>query len=158
MLGQLNAQNAKLTSEMLTLSQTLAARQKQDSTLTTTALAARHESLVGVTGVNYTENGYLSSPVVELQTVELLESLPVLKQELSDETQVADNKDKQITSINTVVTGLNDQINGLNLQLTDSSKACDTRVAVARKSRWKWFKYGFITGFLSGAYVGHKIP
>lgn len=157
-LGQINAQNQRLTAEMLTLSQTLAARQKQDAGLTTTELAARHESLIGISGVNYTENGYLLSSPAELQTVQQLESLPVARQQLADQTAISGNKDKQIAGLNDIVTGLNSQVTGLGLQLTDSSKACDTRVAAVKKSRWKYFKIGLVTGFLGGAYVGHKIP
>lgn len=157
-LGQLNTQNAKLLTQITSLSQSLAARQKQDAGLTTTELAARHQTLIGNSGVNYTENGYLLTPPAELQTVQELESLPVIKQQLSDETSLAGNKDKALTSSESLVTNLNQQIAGLDLQLTDSSKACDTRVAAVKKSRWKYFKMGLVTGFLGGAYVGHKIP
>lgn len=149
-LGQINAQNQRLTAEMLSLSQSLVARQKQDAGLTTTELAARHESLIGISGVNYTENGYLLSSPAELQTVQQLESLPVARQQLVDETTLANNKDKQITSINTVVTGLNEQINGLNLQVVDADKACTTKIDAvkkdARKSKRNWFVGGLLTG------------
>ena len=158
-LGQLNTQNAKLLTQITSLSQSLVARQKQDAALTLPELALRHQALLGVSaGVSSTENGFLVSSPVETQTVQQLESLPVIKQQLSDETTLAGNKDKQITGLNGIITGLNGEVTGLGLQLTDTSKACDTRVAAVKKSRWKWFKYGLITGFLGGAYVGHKIP
>ena len=158
LLGQLNAQNQRLTAEMLTLSQTLASQQKKDSALPAPELALRHEALLGVSsGVASTENGFLVSPANELQTVQSLESLPVLQKQLSDETQIASGKDKQIASINTVVTGLNGQINGLNLQLTDSSKACDAKLADikanARKSKRNWLLRGLAIGATVGAYL-----
>lgn len=158
LVGQLNAQNQRLTAEMLTLSQTLATQQKKDSALPAPELALRHEALLGVSsGVTSTENGFQVSTPVEIQTVQSLESLPVLKQQLSDETQIASGKDKQITSINTVVTGLNDQINGLNLQLTDSGKACDAKLvdikANARKSKRNWFIRGLGIGAAIGTYL-----
>ena len=158
LLGQLNAQNQRLTAEMLTLSQTLATQQKKDSALPAPELALRHETLLGVSsGVASTENGFLVSPANELQTVQSLESLPVLKQQLSDETQMSSGKDKQITSINTVVTGLNGQINGLNLQIADADKACSVKIDTvkqdARKSKKNIFFRALGIGAAIGAYL-----
>ena len=159
LIGQVNAQNARLSGEILQLSQTLAARQKQDSSLPLPDLALRHQALLGVSaGVSSTENGFLVSSPVETQTVQQLESLPVIKQQLSDETLLADNKDKALDSSESLVVGLNQQVSGLQVQITDGQKACDARVAVVKKSRWRYFKAGLITGFLGGLYVGHKIP
>src|ERR1700689_4291 len=155
--GQVSADNKRLTSEISQLSQTLAARQKTDAALPLPDLAARWEFLIGTTGVTSTENGLLSSPSASRATVSNLESLPVLRQQLSDETEISSGKDKQITSMNAVVTGLSDQINGLNVQLTDSTKACQAEVAVARKSKWKYFKAGAVVGFIGGLVTGHYL-
>ena len=158
LLGQINAQNAKLSAEMLQLSQTLAARQKIDAALPAPELALRHENLLGVSsGVQSTENGFLVSPPVEIQTVQSLESLPVIKRQLADETTLVSDKDKQIASLGQVVGGQNTEIAGLNIQLTDASKACQAQVAVARKSRWKWFKAGAVVGFIGGLATGHYL-
>jgi hypothetical protein len=157
LLGQVTADNKRLTSEISQLSQTLAARQKTDAALPMPDLAARWEFLIGTSGISSTENGLLSSPSASRATVSSLESLPVLRQQLSDETEISSGKDKQITSMNVVVTGLSDQINGLNVQLTDSAKACQAQVAVARKSKWRWFKFGFVTGFVGGVAAGHYL-
>jgi hypothetical protein len=147
LLGQINAQNAKLSAEMLQLSQTLAARQKSDAALPAPELALRHENLLGVSsGIQSTENGFLVSPPVEIQTVQSLESLPVIKQQLVDETTLSGDKDKQIVSLGQVVNWQNTEIAGLNSQLVDSDKACDARVSVAKKSRWKYFKAGVAVG------------
>lgn len=157
LLGQLNAQNQKLTAEMLQLSQTLAARQKQDAGLSTTELAARHESLIGTTGVQYSENGYLLSPPAELQTVQELESLPVLKTELADETSLADNKSKALDSCQSLVVDLGKQVVGLQTQAVDSDKAHKTELAAvkadARKSKKNWFVRGVAVGGAVVAYV-----
>jgi hypothetical protein len=158
LLGQLNAQNAKLTAEMVTLGQSLAARQKQDSVLPAPDLALRHEALLGISsGVSSTENGFIVSSPAEIQTVQNLESLPVARQQLADETTLATDKDKQITSLGGVVNGLNTQIAGLNSQLVDSGAACKAEVAVARKSRWKWFKAGAVVGFAAGVLTGRYL-
>ena len=155
LVGQLNAQNQRLTAEMLTLSQTLAARQKTDQALPAPELALRHQALLGVsTGVASTENGFLVSPPVEIQTVQSLESLPVITAQLSDETQIASDKDKQITSLGGVVNGLNSQVAGLNSQLIDAGRACQAEIAVAKKSRWKYFKAGSVVGYIAGVLTG----
>jgi hypothetical protein len=157
LLGQVSADNKKLTAEMLQLSQTLAARQKQDAALPLPELASRWEFLIGTSGISSTENGLLSSPEASRATVSNLESLPVIKQQLADETTLASDKDKQITSLGQVVNGQNTEIAGLNIQLTDASKACQAEVAVARKSKWRWFKFGLVTGFVAGVATGHYL-
>ncbi len=157
LLGQVTADNKKLTAEMLQLSQTLAARQKQDAALPLPELASRWEFLIGTSGISSTGNGLQASPDASRATVQNLESLPVIKQQLADETVLAGDKDKQITSLGGVVDGLNTEVAGLNSQLVDSSKACKAEIAVARKSRWKWFKFGFVTGFVGGLATGHYL-
>jgi len=155
---QANAQIARLSAEMDKLSQSLAARQKTDQALPAPELALRHEALLGVSsGVANTENGFQVSTPVEIQTVQSLESLPVLKQQLSDETAVADNRGKQLDSSTTLVVGLNQRISGLNLQLTDSGKACDAKLADikanARKSKRNWFIKGAAAGAAIIGYI-----
>ena len=157
LLGQVTADNKKLTAEMLQLSQTLAARQKQDAALPLPELASRWEFLIGTSGISSTGNGLQASPDASRATVQNLESLPVIKQQLADETVLAGDKDKQIASLGGVVNGLNTEVAGLNSQLVDSSKACKAEVAVARKSRWKWFKAGAIVGFIGGLVTGHYL-
>jgi len=157
LLGQVTADNKKLTAEMFQLSQTLAARQKQDAALPLPELASRWEVLIGTSGISSTENGLQASPDAARATVSNLESLPVIRQQLADETTLASDKDKQIASLGRVVNGQNTEIAGLNIQLTDASKACQAEVAVARKSKWRWFKFGVVTGFIGGLAAGHYL-
>lgn len=158
-LGQTTAQNAKLTGEILQLSQALAARQKVDAALPLPDLALRWQSLINVpSGITASAGGLNVNPSASVQTVQALESLPVLKQSLADETTVADNRAKALDSQTQVVVGLQSQVSGLSLQLTDADKACKTQVAAVKKSRWKWFKMGAVSGFVGGLIVGHKIP
>lgn len=155
LLGQVSADNKKLTAEMFQLSQTLAARQKQDAALSLPELASRWEFLIGTSGISSTENGLQASPEAARATVSNLESLPAIKQQLVDETTLSLDKDKQIASLGGVVNGQNTEIAGLTIQLTDASKACQAQVAVARKSRWKYFKAGVAVGFIGGLATGH---
>lgn len=159
LLGQINAQNARLSAEMIQLSQTLAARQKQDQALPLPDLALRWQALLTLpaNSITSTENGLQVSPDASRATVSSLESLPVIKQQLSDETQIASDKDKQIASLGGVVNGQNQQIAGLNSQLVDAGKACKAEVAVAKKSRWKYFRAGAVAGFVAGILTGHYL-
>lgn len=159
MLDTLTRQNQSLVSAVAARNQTVAVQQHTDAGIALPELALRHEALLGVsTGVQSTENGFLVTPPVELRTVQALETLPVLQANLKDEQSLSANKDQQIAGLNGVVTGLNGQIGGLQLQITDAGKACDARVSVAKRSRWKWFKAGIVLGFGSGVVVGRKIP
>ena len=154
LLGQVTADNKKLTAEMLQLSQTLATRQKQDAALPLPELASRWEFLIGTSGISSTGNGLLISPPAGIQTVQSLESLPVLKQQLMDQTALSSDKDKQISSLGGIIMGDNEQIAGLNIQLSDASKACKAEVAVAKKSKWKYFKAGAVVGYVAGLLTG----
>lgn len=159
LLGQINAQNARLSAEMLQLSQTLAARQKQDAALPMPELANRWENLLSLPtdSIISTVNGLQVSPDGARATVTSLESLPVLQKQLSDETQVADNRSKALDSSQAIVVGLQSQVSGLQLQFTDQTKQCDARVAVAKKSKWKYFKAGAVVGFVTGVLTGHYL-
>jgi hypothetical protein len=155
---QLNAQNAKLLGQIASLSQALAARQKVDAALPLPDLALRWQALLNVpSGIAATPAGLNVSPSVSVQTVQALESLPVIKQQLADETTLAGNKDKQLDSQNALVVGLQSQVSGLNLQLVDTGKACDARVAAinanARKSKRNWFIRGAAVGGAIVAYI-----
>jgi hypothetical protein len=85
----------------------------------------------------------------------------VLEQNVTDLQTLAGNKDKQITSITTVVGGLNDQVNGLKTQVADGQTACKAEVSLevakARKSKVGWFKAGAVAGFIAGLIVGHHV-
>jgi len=83
--------------------------------------------------------------------------LPVLQKQLSDETQVADNRSKALDSSQAIMVGLQSQVSGLQLQFTDQTKQCDARVAVAKKSKWKYFKAGAVVGFVTGVLTGHYL-
>lgn len=157
MLETLTRQNQSLVSAITNRNQAVAVQQHTDAGLPGVELAARHEALIGTKGVNYTENGFQVSSPVELQTVQALETLPVLQADLKDEQSLSANKDQQIAGLNGVVTGLNGQVDGLRIQLVDSGKACDARVAVAKKSRWKWFKAGAVVGYMAGVLTGHYL-
>jgi hypothetical protein len=68
------------------------------------------------------------------------------KAELKGETDL-------LTASTGQVTTLNAEVSGLRLEAVDQAKVCDARVKVEtdkiHKARSRWFKIGFIAGFLS---------
>lgn len=157
MLETLTRQNQALVSAVAARNQAVAVQQHTDAGLPGAELAARHEALAGVKGVNYTENGFQVSSPVELQTVQSLETLPVLQANLKDEQSLSANKDQQITGLNGIVTGLNGQVGGLRVQLTDADKACTTKIDEIkkgeRKAKRNWFARGLAIGGAVAAYL-----
>lgn len=59
----------------------------------------------------------------------------------------------------TLVGSLQTQVTGLQTEIKDDSIASQKQIAAvkadARKSKMKWFKIGFVTGFASGFFAGH---
>lgn len=157
LLDTLTKQNQSLVASIAARNQAVVKQQSQDADLSLAELANRQKTLAQTDGVNSTENGLTETPLGAIAITQALETLPVLRQDNQDLQTLANNKDSQITSLNGVVTGLDGQVDGLKLQLTDSGKACDARVSVAKKSKWRWFKFGVVTGFIGGLAAGHYV-
>jgi hypothetical protein len=157
LLSGVQKQNAALTAAIAARNQTATAQQSQDADLSLSDLAKRQETLTLTTGISATPAGLTESPAAAIAVTQQLELLPVLRENLEGERSLSANKDKQITSLNDVVAGINGQVSGLKLQLTDSTKACDARVQVAKRSKWKYFKAGAVVGFIGGVLVGHRL-
>lgn len=162
MLDTLAKQNATLAAAVSARNTELAKQQQQDASLTTPELVTRWQQLIPAGTLTVEPNGVTVDPVAAHATVAQLEQVPVLEQNLSDETQIADNRQKEVDSANTTISALNMQVSGLNAQSKDQEVACKAQIAQvqaeSRKGKVKWFKIGFVTGFVSGLWVGHKIP
>jgi K+-sensing histidine kinase KdpD len=157
LLAGVQKQNAALTAAIAARNQTATAQQKTDADLSLQDLATRQQTLAGTTGIASTSDGLTESPAAAIAVTQQLELLPVLRQDNQDLQAISGDKDKQLTSITAVVNGQNDQISGLKTQLVDSQKSCEAQVAVARKSKWKFFKAGAVVGFVAGVLVGHRL-
>lgn len=157
-------QNAALASAVASRNSGLVAQQSQDKTLPLDGVAARWRTLASLdtTDVQPTASGIAVTDNGARQTVSQLEQVPVLVQNLHDEQEVSDNRQSQLVSANDVIGGLNTQVSGLQATVKAQDVACKTEIASvkadARKSKWRWFKGGFISGFIGGVFVGHAIP
>jgi hypothetical protein len=143
------ADKALLMQQNTALTAALTARQKTDATLPPTELVARWNTLVpaGATvspnGVNVTSNGAVT-------TVQELEKVPVLTQELANETKIVGDDAALLVARDAQVVTLDTQVAGLNTKATlDAKVYSDTIKTVkddAAKSKRKWFTAGVVVG------------
>jgi hypothetical protein len=168
---KVTAQNAQLTAANVALANALTKQQKTDASLPVPALVDRWAQLAPGTnfsGAIGSGNNVTVTPSNALATVQQLEKVPVLTQELANETTLKANGDQLIASQNKSIFDLNGQVTTLNASVAgavkldqDHQAQCVDQIKVvkdeARKSKRRWFKFGFITGFVSGLYAGHAL-
>jgi hypothetical protein len=161
---KLQAQNQQLTNANIALASALSKQQKTDATLPPSDLAQRWAQITpnmpagGVTVAP--DNTMKVTQAGAVATVQELEKVPVLTQQLANETTEKTNDDQLIAKQNTSIFDLNAQVGGLQKQLVDNDKVCQAQIKVvkdeARKSKRKWFITGFITGFVAKVFLGSK--
>ena len=157
----LQAQNASLSASLAQRQVSLAVQQRTDASLPLADLANRLKTLgnapegsVSVSGsqVTLTQPGAISVTTT-------LEQVPVLQQDLKDETTIAANGQAELAQANVVITEQTKQVTGLKLTITDEEKACTTQVAAVkaegRKNSIKWFRRGVLVGIFGGLFAGH---
>ena len=156
----LATQNASLAQSIASRQAALPVQQATDARLPLTDLATRLQTMgnapvgsVSVIGdkIDLTQLGAVA-------VTQTLEQVPILSGNLADEIKIAQNKQQELEKSDLLAAGLDAQIVGLNTQLSDQTKACTAQVAAVKadgkKNSAKWFKRGFIVGFVSGLW-GH---
>lgn len=154
---KLENQNAQLVQANSTLAAALANRQRTDASLPLPELGQRWNQLVPNAAPLAVPNGLQVSQAGAIATVSALEQIPVLQQQLSNETTQKQNDDAVITQQTTNIGDLTKQVGGLNLQIVDQTKQCTDQIAVvkaqAAKSKRRWFIIGYVAGFLSRQFL-----
>lgn len=157
---RLETQNAQLIQANTTLASALANRQKADAALTPTELGQRWSNLVPQATPTAVPNGLAVSQAGALATVQSLEQVPVLTEQLKNETVEKQNDDQVIAQQTKNIFDLNGQVGGLQKQIVDNNVVCQAQIKVevdkARKSKRKWFVIGYIAGFASKAFLSAK--
>jgi hypothetical protein len=165
--AMVNAQTAKISSLQLIVAQRQASvkvQQKADANLAIPALAARLQTVGNVPAgqVSATPNSVILTQPGAVAVVQTLETIPALQANLQDETALAEAAQAAQAQGDKVILAQTTEITGLKLTIGDEETQCKAQIAVvnasARKGKIKWFKIGFISGFLSGLWVGHYIP
>lgn len=155
----LTAQNAALASSIAQRTASGNTQRAVDATLSTVELAGRWNVIAG-TQVAVSGSTVLVQDTDAHKTVDMLEQVPVLTQNLAEETKIAQNLQLQAERSDTLTGMLNSQITGLNTQIDAQAKACTAQVAAVKaeghKNSVKWFKRGFIVGFVAGLWAGHS--
>lgn len=150
------SQNAKLADIISKRNTTLTQQQTVDSNLPPDALVARWQSLINNQGVQSTNFKIAVNDSAALDTVQQLEKVPVLTQNLEDEQKSNDNLQTSLNNSNTLINQGKSVISNLQLELKDQQNECNTELskvkADARKSKLKWFGAGYIAGLLTKAF------
>lgn len=159
--AKLEAQNQQLTNANVALATALTKQQKTDATLPVPDLVNRWSQLApgtNFTGAIGSGNNVTVTPSNALATVQQLEKVPVLTQELANETTQKTNDDQLLVAANKSIFDLNNQVAGAVKLDADHQTQCVEQVKVvkdeARKSKRRWFIIGFVSGFLSRQFLG----
>lgn len=162
LVTQLAQQNQQLAANITQRNTALIVQQASDQKLTNPQVATRWQQVapnVAPNAVTPTATGVEVTQQGARDTVAALEQIPVLQKDLKDSQQEFTNQQQELDKSNQLVSQLNLQVTGLGTQITDGQKACKAEItsvkADARKGKMKWFKIGFVTGFVSGLWVSH---
>jgi len=165
---KVTAQNQQLVAGTAALATALVKQQKTDATLPIPDLVSRWAQLAPDTdfsGAIDSGNNVKVTPSNALATVQTLEQVPVLKQQLANETTEKQNDDQLLALANKSIADLNTQVTTLNLSVVGAQKLdadhqaqCQEQVKVvkdeARKSKRRWFIAGYVAGFVSRQLIG----
>lgn len=159
--AKIDAQNAALIQANASLASALTKQQKADDVLTTSQLLTRWEALVPTVkfdGAPVTSDGGVGvSPANAHATVDALEQIPVLTQELANEQNLVVNGNALALAQTKQVTDLMAQVSGLQSKAVDDAKTCQDQIKVvkdaARKSKKHWYEFGFVSGFLARQFL-----
>lgn len=157
---KLTAQNQQLVNANTALATALTKQQKTDASLPVPDLVNRWAQLApgsNFTGVIGSGNNVTVTPSNALATVQQLEKVPVLTQQLANETTEKSNVDQLLSSANKSILDLNNQVAGATKLDTDHQAQCVDQIKVvkaeAAKSKRKWFIVGYVAGFLSRQFL-----
>lgn len=158
---KVTAQNQQLTAANVALATALSRQQHTDATLPPNELAQRWAQItpsMPAGGVTVTpDNAMKVTQAGAVATVQQLEQVPVLTQQLANETSQKNNDDLLLAGSNKNITDLSLQVVGLNKQIVDNQTVCTDSInlvkAQAAKSKRKWFVIGYVAGFLSRQFL-----
>jgi len=157
----LSAQNASLNAAMAQRAVTQKAQVVTDSNLPMAGVADRWAVLIPTVQPSTPITGGISLTETQAHdTLNYMEQVPLLQANLADETKIAGDYLQEVQKSDLLNADLNAQVTGLQKENTDlvAKDVADVkaRKAEGRKNSIKWFKRGFIAGFLGGLWAGHS--
>ena len=152
-LDTVSKQNIALEASVAQMTAGLKAQQATDRALPLPAVASRIETLVpgAVGGITATTAGVVMNDTASHSVLTTLEEVPVLQDELKNETQVAVNTKSALDAASTVISDKTAQVAGLNKSLTDQQAHEVAAVAAEKLKAKKAWRSGFKWGFAAGA-------
>jgi len=149
---KLTSANDALAKANSALEAALAKQQQQDNQMTPSELTDRWNVLVPTANAAVTPNGVTLPAAGAHATVDQLEQIPVLTQELSNSKQSEQNTDILLGASQKQVTDLNALVSGLNLKAVDDKNACNAEIKGVKddaRKRERWIGIlGTILGFV----------
>jgi hypothetical protein len=147
------AQDAVLAQANKALATALAQRQQTNNTLTPSLLVSRWNWLIG-SEIDIAVADTVKVSIADARlTVNELERVPVLTEQLANETKVAENTTTLLTATTAQVDTLNVRVAGLLIESDGKDAVCKAEIKTvkdaATKSKRRWFVGGFIAGFAS---------
>ena len=129
----------------------LVKQREADKVLPLPDLAARWEDLIGVKGDIVNTNGNIQvGPTAAHATVDQLETVPVLQQNVKDDAAIISDREQEISTLTSAYTACQAQTTGLQDEVKKEVNACQAQTnnlkAQARKSKRNWFIAGIVTG------------
>jgi hypothetical protein len=152
-----DARQAALQAQVIDLIAKLAAQQKTDASMTPSDLTNRWNVLVPNAGATPVAAGVALPSAGALATVQQLEEIPVQAKEIDAANQRLAIEDGLLVQSQKTNADLESQVTGLKVTAVDTAKKCEDDkkviIAQARKSKGKWFIFGFATGFGLRQYI-----
>lgn len=160
MVTALSQQNAVLAQAITQRDAILGRQQTAVQTAPLNDVAVEWQTAIGGTGdITPNTNGLNVTDSGARKTVTQLLELPVVKADLADQTEVVNNLKTQLTGSDKNTAACYTQVSALNAQLNANDVASKAEIvalkAEGKKNRVKWFKRGFIVGFIAGLWTGH---
>lgn len=147
--AQVTAANQASQAQIDTLKTALQQQQAKDKTLPLPDLGTRWQGLTGGT-IKATPDGLTVDDAASRNTVSQLEEIPVDRQTIAAQQTIITRDDQQIAACQSDINGLHEQIGGKDAEIKATKDACEAEKkdlkASARKSKWKWFLGGIVTG------------
>jgi len=157
----LSAQNSALNAAMAQRAIQQKAQVVTDSNLPMAGVAARWAVLIPSVQPSTSLTGGISLTSGQAHdSLEYMEQVPMLQANLADETKIAGDYQQEVQKSDLLNADLNAQITGLQKENADLVAKDKADVASARaegrKGKIKYFKIGFVTGFIAGLWGGHS--
>lgn len=145
---------AALTASQARRNQQVTQQQQDDAHMQPSKLAERWQGLVNDTGIQATSLGFSLTNSAALATIEKVEQIAPLQQDLADEQAKTKSLQETVDKGNDLIAKGKVVVNGLQLQLTDKDKECTASLnaekSKARVGKLKAFGIGYVSGILTG--------